>query len=82
MNKAMQNRALPAESLPKGTPVSLMRQYTPSPYCKIPGLDRRITDAEYDRVLAHFQALGLTGYTQEKESADSAYTPPFDLTGV
>ena len=71
-----------AESLPKGTPVSLMRQYTPSPYCKIPGLDRRITDAEYSRVLAHFQALGLTGYTQEKESADSAYTPPFDLTGV
>ena len=71
-----------AENLPKGTPVSLMRQYTPSPYCKIPGLDRRITDAEYDRVLAHFQALGLTGYTQEKESADSAYTPPFDLTGV
>ena len=71
-----------AESLPKGTPVSLMRQYTPSSYCQIPGLDRRITDAEYDRVLAHFQALGLTGYTQEKESADSAYTPPFDLTGV
>ena len=71
-----------AESLPKGTPVSLMRQYTPSPYCKIPGLNRRITDAEYDRVLEHFQALGLTGYTQEKESADSAYTPPFDLTGV
>ena len=71
-----------AENLPQGTPVSLMRQYTPSPYCNIPGLDRRITDAEYDRVLEQFQALGLTGYTQEKESADSAYTPPFDLTGV
>ena len=71
-----------AESLPKGTPVSLMRQYTPSAYCKIPGLDRRITDEEYRRVLAHFEALGLTGYTQEKESADAAYTPPFDLTGV
>jgi putative pyruvate formate lyase activating enzyme len=59
-----------------------MRQYTPSSYCAIPGLDRRITDAEYNRVLEHFRALGLTGYTQEKESADSAYTPPFDLTGV
>ena len=71
-----------AESLPKGTPVSLMRQYTPSPFCKIPGLDRRITDAEYSRVLKYFEALGLAGYTQERESADSAYTPPFDLTGV
>lgn len=71
-----------AEQLPKETPVSLMRQYTPSPFCKIPGLDRRITDAEYQRVLEHFEALGLTGYTQEKESADAAYTPPFDLTGV
>ncbi len=71
-----------AEQLPKDTPVSLMRQYTPSPYCKIPGLDRRITDAEYRRVLEHFEALKLTGYTQEKESADAAYTPPFDLTGV
>ena len=71
-----------AENLPPGTPVSLMRQYTPSPWCKIPGLDRRITDAEYNRVLEHFEALGLTGYTQEKESADAAYTPPFDLTGV
>ena len=71
-----------ANELPAGTPVSLMRQYTPSPRCQIPGLDRRITDQEYARVLDHFQALGLTGYTQEKESADSAYTPPFDLTGV
>lgn len=71
-----------AEQLPQDTPVSLMRQYTPSPYCKISGLDRRITDAEYRRVLEHFEALKLTGYTQEKESADAAYTPPFDLTGV
>lgn len=71
-----------AENLPKGTPVSLMRQYTPSPHCNIPGLDRRVSDAEYARVLAHFEALGLSGFTQEKESANAAYTPPFDLTGV
>ena len=71
-----------AENLPEGTPVSLMRQYTPEPWCEIPGLDRRITDGEYRRVLDHFEALGLTGFTQEKESADSAYTPDFDLTGV
>lgn len=71
-----------AENLPRGTPVSLMRQYSPEPWCHIKGLDRRITDQEYDRVLAHFQALALSGYTQEKESADTAYTPPFDFTGV
>ena len=71
-----------ASELPEGTPVSLMRQYTPIPQCAVPGLDRRITDREYARVLEHFQSLGLTGYTQEKESADAAYTPPFDLTGV
>ena len=71
-----------AENLPEGTPVSLMRQYTPEPWCEIPGLDRRITDGEYRRVLDHFETLGLTGFTQEKESADSAYTPDFDMTGV
>ncbi|MBE5786666.1 MAG: radical SAM protein [Clostridiales bacterium] len=71
-----------AENLPKGTPVSLMRQYSPEPWCTIKGLDRRITDQEYERVLSHYQALDLSGYTQEKESADTAYTPPFDLTGV
>ena len=71
-----------AERLPQGTPVSLMRQYTPEPWCQVPGLDRRVTDAEYARVLAHFEALGLTGYTQEKEAADGAFTPPFDGTGV
>lgn len=70
-----------AEHFP-GVPVSLMRQYTPEPWCTIPGLDRRITDREYARVLDHFRALGLQGYLQEKESADAAYTPPFDLTGV
>ncbi len=64
------------------TPVSLMRQYTPVPWCSIRGLDRRITDQEYARVLACYEELGLSGYTQEKESAQAAYTPAFDLTGV
>lgn len=71
-----------AENYPAGTPVSLMRQYSPVPWCTVKGLDRRVTDEEYDRVLSCYQFLGLSGYTQEKESADTAYTPPFDLTGV
>lgn len=70
-----------AENIPD-TPVSLMRQYSPVPWYDIPGLDRKITDQEYDRVLACYQELGLFGYTQEKESATTAYTPAFDLTGV
>ena len=71
-----------AEKLPPGTPVSLMRQYTPESWCAVPGLDRRITEKEYQRVLDHFTALNLTGFSQEKEAADGAYTPPFDGTGV
>ena len=70
-----------AEKIPD-TPVSLMRQYSPVSWCQIPGLDRKITDQEYDRVLACYQELGLSGYTQEKESATTAYTPAFDLTGL
>lgn len=66
-----------------GIPVSLMRQYTPPEGVSLPApLNRRVTDAEYERVLEHYIALGLSGYTQEKEAARSAYTPAFDLTGV
>lgn len=71
-----------AEQLPSGVPVSLMRQYSPEPWCQVKGLDRRVTDAEYQRVLSHYQALGLSGYTQEADSATAAYTPAFDGTGV
>ena len=70
------------DELPEGTPVSLMRQYAPMPGCTVKGLDRRVTDREYARVLDHMLALGLPGYTQEKESATRAYTPAFDGEGV
>ena len=66
-----------AAELPKGTPVSLMRQYTPMNDCKLPGLNRRLTGREYRQVLEHMMELGLDGYLQEKEAADSAYTPAF-----
>ena len=70
------------DELPPGTPVSLMRQYSPVPQCHVKGLDRRITDEEYDRVFQYLLDLGLTGYFQEKSSATREYTPPFDLTGI
>ncbi len=70
------------QHLPAGTPVSLMGQYTPQPRCKFPGMDRRITKREYGRVRDYMLSLGLPGYAQELSSADAAFTPPFDLTGV
>lgn len=66
-----------AAGLPAGTPVSLMRQYTPMTDTHLPGLDRRLTPREYARVRDHMLALGLNGYLQSRESAVSAYTPAF-----
>lgn len=66
-----------AQQLPEGTPVSLMRQYTPMNNVTIAGLDRRLTQREYARVRDHMLALGLPGYLQQKEAADSAFTPAF-----
>ena len=66
-----------ARELPKGTPVSLMRQFTPMNNVNLPGLDRRLTTREYVRVRDHMLELGLDGYLQQKESATSAFTPAF-----
>ncbi len=63
--------------IPITTPISLMRQYTPMEGVNIKGLDRRLTTREYVRVRDHMLSLGLTGYLQQKEAADKAYTPPF-----
>lgn len=68
-----------AKNTPKDTPVSIMRQYTPIPECTIKGMDRRITDAEYDRVVEHALDLGLNALTQEKEAAEACYIPDFNL---
>ena len=51
-----------AEELPSGTPVSLMRQYTPMNGVNLPGLDRRLTAREDARVRDYMLALGLEGY--------------------
>lgn len=66
------------DELPLGTPVSLLRQYVPCNQVSIPGLDRRITDREYRRVLDHMTALGLPGFVQEAESADRDFIPLFN----
>ena len=68
-----------AENTPPDTPVSIMRQYTPIAECTIRGMDRRITDAEYERVTEHALALGLNALVQEKEAAQESYIPDFDM---
>jgi putative pyruvate formate lyase activating enzyme len=66
------------DTLPPGTPVSLMRQYVPCNDVSIPGLDRRITDREYERVRDHLFALGLPGFLQDAEAADQEFVPIFN----
>lgn len=65
------------------TPVSLMGQYVPCGRAReIPGMNRRVTKREYDRVKAHMQMIGLDGYRQKLEAASGDYVPAFDLSGV
>lgn len=65
------------EKLPEGTPVSLMRQYTPMGNLDFPGLNRKITAREYNRVVEHMLQLNLPGFLQQKQAATSAYIPHF-----
>ena len=69
-----------AKNTPTGTPVSVMRQYTPIPQCTVRGMDRRVTEEEYERVADHALALGLNALTQEAEAAQESYNPDFDLS--
>ena len=60
--------------------VSLMGQYLPLGRAgEYKEINRRITRREYDKVLTHFEELGLDGYAQELSSAKESYVPDFDL---
>ncbi|MBR3843858.1 MAG: radical SAM protein [Christensenellaceae bacterium] len=72
------------DCVPEDVRISLMRQYTPRkeklPY---PELNRRLTSFEYDKVAEYAEKIGIKQiYFQEKGSAESSFTPDFDLTGV
>ena len=46
-------------------------------------LARRVTAAEYRAAVSYMRACGITdGFVQERTSAEEAYTPAFDGTGV
>jgi len=58
--------------------LSLMCQYTPVEGVKNhPFLKRRVTTMEYSYVVKVAKELGFNGFTQDKSSAKSEYTPDF-----
>lgn len=72
-------------SLPRETYVSVMSQYVPMHLVasRCPELDRRVTEAEYEEVLDHFDSIGLeNGFMQDASSQDESYVPAFDLAGL
>ena len=74
------------DTLPPGTLMSLMSQYTPNGRVRglpqYPELSRRITQREYDKVMRVADELGIEGFRQELSSAKEEYVPPFDLSEV
>lgn len=73
-----------SEALPHDTYLSIMSQYTPcSRTYPFKELNRRLTTAEYERVVDAFWDCGFqNGFMQEKTAANEGFIPLFDLTGV
>ncbi len=71
-------------NLPKDIYISIMSQYTPyGNITEYKELNRRLTTAEYNKVVDYFIELGFTnGFMQEKTSAKTDFIPNFDMTGV
>jgi putative pyruvate formate lyase activating enzyme len=64
--------------LPASTAISIMSQYTPQEHVTTFPLNRRVTDREYERVISYATDIGLYNILiQQKESAESIYTPDF-----
>ena len=62
--------------------ISLMSQYTPRDDLPSP-LNRRVTKREYLELCEYAEKLGVkNGFTQEAESAEESFIPPFDNTGI
>ena len=73
---------LAGEFSPGEIRMSLMSQYPPPAGITIKELQRPVFTYEYRKVCDRAAELGFLGYTQERCSADAAYTPPFDGTGL
>ena len=71
-----------ADHFPKGDVLlSLMSQYVPMGKAKtMEGLDRPITELEYDAVQSYMKLLDIeNGFTQDFQSATEAYVPQWDF---
>ena len=64
--------------------ISIMNQYTPlSHTAGQPDFHRRITAAEYNRVIDFALRIGIeNGFFQEGETACESFIPPFDAQGL
>ena len=61
--------------------ISLMNQFTP--VNNVPGLNRSVTEREYNRLLDYALALGVENcMIQEFGTAQESFIPPFDGTGM
>ena len=62
------------------TKVSLMAQYTPyAKACEYKQINRKITKREYNKVVDKYLELGLDGFVQGMESAETLYIPKWDI---
>ena len=64
--------------------ISIMSQYTPcTDLSQYPEINRKITEAEYSRVVEFANSIGVTNaYIQEGEAASESFIPAFDYEGV
>lgn len=64
--------------------LSLMNQYTPLVQVKdIPGLNRRVTEREYEKLVSYAISLGVThGFIQEGKTAKESFIPEFNYEGL
>lgn len=64
--------------------ISIMNQFTPlAGVERCPELNRRVTEAEYDEVVAYALGIGVEhGFIQEGETAEESFIPQFDGEGV
>lgn len=64
--------------------ISIMSQYTPLENAKkFPEIYRKLREDEYEEVVDYAISIGVeNGFTQESESAEESFIPPFNYEGV
>lgn len=64
--------------------ISIMNQYTPNGCLNAyPEINCKVSENEYRSLVRYAENIGITrGYIQDKTSADEAFIPDFDLSGV